>query len=250
MIRKINHRIAMTVCLLVACCALPGQWLGVMAQTITDAKDESGSLDDMLSKFIDETEDADVTKEDTLSASSVDCDNRLDDIERRLEELERTSIDATEAEAIAVRVVQRYAQLLRVAIDKPTGGQRVETVQFSSPTDTRQFQLSAGERISSYTDVQTGQTVRVGEPTTQYVSSAFAAPVPTWRTSHIVMQSTPAPVTTVRTFAVRPVVQTFQSPTTQSTTTYRRGLFGRQNMRTSTGAGSTCRVVNGQVVCN
>lgn len=251
--------ILVMVFVLVASWALPGQSLGVMAQETVEV---GGSLDEMLNQIIEdaanesveETEVAELTAK-SMSSSECNCASRWADIERRVEELERTSIDASEAEAIAVRVVQRYATLLKVAVNKPEGGQRIETVQFSSPTDTQQFRLNPGETLSSYTDASTGQTVRIGQPTSHVVSSAFSVPVPTWRTSHVVMQSTPAPVTTMRTYAVRPLVQTVTAPSTQATTTYRRGLFGRQIMRTAVSSspaasGPTCRVVDGQVVCN
>lgn len=194
----------------------------------------------------------DIVGVDDTELATVESSSRLDDIERRIEELERTSIDAKEAEEIAERVVQRYVKQLRLAINTPTGGQRIETVNFQSPTDVKQFQLGPGETLSSYTDPYSGNIVKIGAPTTQVVSTSFSEPVPTWSTSEVVIQSQPAPVTTYRTYAMRPRLQTFTSstPTSTARTTYRRGLFGRQIARTVASPNATCRMVNGRVVCN
>ncbi|MEM1225971.1 MAG: hypothetical protein AAGJ40_09740 [Planctomycetota bacterium] len=185
-------------------------------------------------------------REPAVSSRPAISSSRLDDIERRIEALERTSIDAGEAEEIAERVVQRYIKQLQVAVKTASGGQRTETVQFSGPTDTQKFSLAPGETIVSYCDVYTGETVRVGQPTTHVRSTAYSQPVPTWRTPTVVMQTQPAPVSTTRMVAVRPVVQSYSSaPVTEQVTTYRRGLFGRQVARTR-----TCTMVNGVKVCN
>lgn len=206
--------------------------------------------DTELASMIDDIVGVDTESETVATASP--SSSRLDDIERRLEELERTAIDAAEAEEIAERVVQRYVKQLRVAINTQSGGQRIETVDFGSPTDVRQFQLGPGETLSSYTDPVSGNVVKIGTPTTHVTSQVFSQPVPTWSTSEVVIQSQPAPVTTYRTYAMRPKVQTFTSstPTAQTRTTYRRGLFGRQVARTVASSNATCRMVNGQVVCN
>ena len=210
------------------------------------------AADDTFKSMIDDIVDNNTEPDLEVEAFQRAENSRIDDIERRLEELERTAIDAKEAEEIAERVVQRYVKQLRLAINTPSGGQRIETVNFQSPTDVKQFQLGPGETLSSYTDPYSGNIVKIGDPTTQVVSTSFASPVPTWSTSEVVIQSQPAPVTTYRTYAMRPRLQTFttSTPTTTARTTYRRGLFGRQIARTVASPNATCRMVNGQVVCN
>tara|TARA_A100001391_G_scaffold126198_1_gene86310 strand:+ start:252 stop:941 length:690 start_codon:yes stop_codon:yes gene_type:complete len=171
-----------------------------------------------------------------------------EDILRRLDRLEATAIDAQEAEQIAERVVMTHIKAIRIAINTADGGQRIATKTFTSPTDTQGIQLNPGESLASYTDVTTGQVVQVGPPTTTVRVQRYADPVPVYQTPAVEFRSQPMPVSEVRQVYMRPNVQTY-STAPRTTTSYRRGLFGRQ-IPIRTTSNQTCQMVNGQMQCN
>lgn len=192
------------------------------------------------------------------SRSSSDTDTAwMRTVERRLADLERTSIDAAEAEEIAERVVKKYIKQLQVAVNTADGGQRVETVRFRSSSDSYGFNLAPGETLSSYTDPVTGQVVRCDVPTQVVRTASYSQPVPVVQTPFVEIRSQPLPVSQVRRVAMRPVVMRVSQPVvsssgsvyqTQSAMAARSGLFGRQVTRSTA---RTCRIdANGNRVCN
>lgn len=156
------------------------------------------------------------------------AESTLEGLAERVARLERESIDAEEARKIANEVVDDRIAELKLAIRKPDGGQRVESVSLSGQAPTAGIQLNPGETLLGYTDAATGQYVRV-QPSRSVHSSAG---------TYSVTETKPATI--------------YQAE--------RRGLFGRRvvlrarSRPEGSATSGTCRVVqtpNGPVrVCN
>jgi hypothetical protein len=85
----------------------------------------------------------------------------IDELFRRVDELERTKIDAAEAEAIAEKVFKR----LSLVVNKADGGQELRPIDVRlGDGSTIKLTLKPGEQISSVLDPSTGQVIRFGTP--------------------------------------------------------------------------------------
>jgi hypothetical protein len=182
-------------------------------------------------------------KKADLLESSPQID-RLVALERRVAELERTSIDATEAREIATEVAeevyQRYASKLSVGIQTANGGTRAETLSFDRPDQSHRIVLAPGETLLGYQDA-TGGWVSVGTP----AAIAASQPAQSWITPAAEFRSYSAPVYQRRAVYVRPVVEA----TPIGTGPVVRGVYQGRRFQPLQRVQS-CRMINGQKVCN
>lgn len=103
---------------------------------------------------------AKTTQPPTAGSELIERD--IDELFRRVDELERTKIDAAEAEAIAEKVFKR----LSLVVNKADGGQELRPVDVRlGDGSTIKLTLKPGEQISSVLDPSTGQVIRFGQPT-------------------------------------------------------------------------------------
>lgn len=172
--------------------------------------------------------------------------SQFDNLEKRVAELERTSIDATEARQIATEVAesvyQKYAAQLRVGIQSQSGTSRSQMLQFDRPDQSQRIRLAPGERIVGYQDIATGRWVHIGQPAQVFTPASSVSPIQSWLTPDAEFRSYSAPAQQFREVHVRPVVQTIP----YGSGPIRRAVLGRPLMQ----SGGSCRMVNGQQVCD
>lgn len=108
-------------------------------------------------------------------ADSMDRD--IEELFRRVEELERTKIDATEAEEIAEKVFKR----LSLVVNKASGGQEMRTVMAKmSSGAVVPVELGPGESLAAISDPSTGQFMQLQQPQMVAVPT-YANPVESYR---------------------------------------------------------------------
>ena len=181
--------------------------------------------------------------------------SELERLEGRVTELERTAIDVGQAEEIAKRistkvaedVIERYVTKLQLGIRSSGGEVRSETVRFTDPSRSQSFQLAPGESLYSYTDLHTGQVVRIGAPRQQVAIQTGSAPVHSWVTPIAELRMQEAPIAVPRRVYVRPVVE--QIPIGDGP--IRRSVIGGRVIGGwPIDRSDSCRIVNGQRVCD
>ncbi len=139
----------------------------------------------------------------------------IDQLFRRVEELERTKIDAKEAEAIAEKVFKR----LSIVVNKADGGQELKTYNVTiGDGSVLKMKLDPGQTVGSFIDPFTGKMLQYGEPTMVAVASQ---PIPVEQYSF-------------ETFTVRQTQPLADGSRTVNV------QFGQPG----------CRVVNGKMVCS
>ena len=148
-----------------------------------------------------------------VEAGSVGGGSTFASLERRIAALEAKAISAAECREIANEVVDKRINELRLAIDTPGGGQRIQTVNFKTVGDVSSFQLAPGERLSSYTD-GAGNVVRCDRPTCNCgCDNLRCSPPPA--ASHAVQQTIAPTVYAPPVAYAQPV--TYSQPTTWAT---------------------------------
>ena len=153
------------------------------------------------------------------SSGSMELIERdIDELFRRVDELERTKIDASEAEKIAEKVFKR----LSIVLNKSDGGQELQTfnVPISDGTVIKTT-LGPGQTFGTLVDPVNGQVVHFGAP------------------RNVVVQNQSLPV---QEFVSQDYVVRQTEPASDGTRVI--------NVRVGTGPVSkTCKIVNGEVVC-
>lgn len=116
-----------------------------------------------------------------MQSTVFDMEDKMQSLERRVSELERTRVTAAQARKIAQEEIAKVT----VALQDATGKIRTQSVSVGTNYQGH-FDLNPGETLHGYYDPSTGSYIEVsGQRTYQKVHPSYSQPVQYWQASTV-----------------------------------------------------------------